>query len=325
LALLLPFDSFFLIIKVLFYPLLLEEAVMKKILFLFALVLVIGIGMTACAAAPTGGDLLDAVKDRGYLVVSTDANYAPQSFLDPDAERVAGTVCPTDMFTYGEMKGFDIDTAKAVADGLGVEVCFTTPDWDVITAGSWGDRWDISIGSMTITKTRQQALDFTHPYYYTPAQFGAALDSGYTSLDDLEGEPICLAVATTYLDWFNAEQPIPEESIFVDPPSDFTLVELPTDQECAQAIAAGRPEFSVYLTSDTVINSNMAGGLDVVKLGPVVFVEELAPAVDKSSSYDTASFIEEVSDVIKGLHANKTLSGFSIEWFDVDLTVDPRQ
>lgn len=297
---------------------------MKKILFLIALVLIIGIGVAACGA-PTGGDLLDEVKSRGYLVVSTDPNYEPQSFLDPDAERAAGTVCPTDLLTYGEMKGFDVDTAKAVADGLGVEVCFATPDWDVVTAGSWGDRWDISIGSMTITKTRQQALDFAHPYYYTPAQFGAASDSGYTSLDDLEGETICVAAATTYLDWFNGELTIPDESIFVDPPSDFTLAELPTDQECAQAIAAGRPEFSVYLTSDTVINSNIAGGLDVVKLGPVVFVEELAPAIDKSSSFDTTAFVEEISDIIAGLHANKTLSGFSLEWFEVDLTVDPRR
>jgi polar amino acid transport system substrate-binding protein len=298
---------------------------MKKFLPIFALILIVGVGVAACGGAAAGGDLLEAVKDRGYLAVSTDPNYAPQSFLDPDAERVAGTLCPDDMLTYGEMKGFDVDTAKAVADGLGVEVCFATPDWDVVTAGSWGDRWDISIGSMTITKTRQQALEFAHPYYYTPAQFGAAVDSGYTSLDDLEGETICLAAATTYLDWFNGELTIPDESIFVDPPSEFTLVELPTDQECAQSIAAGRPEFSVYLTSDTVINSNIAGGLEVVKLGPVVFVEELAPAIDKSSSYDIAAFVEEVSNIIRGMHANKTLSGFSMEWFEVDLTVDPRQ
>jgi polar amino acid transport system substrate-binding protein len=298
---------------------------MKKIFPLFVLLLIVGVGLAACGGGGGGEDLLEVIKERGYLVVSTDANYEPQSFLDPNAERAAGTVCPNDMLTYGEMIGFDIDTAKAVADGLGVEVCFATPDWDVITAGSWADRWDISIGSMTITKTRQEVLDFAHPYYYTPAQFATAADSGYSSLDDLEGETICIASATTYLDWFNGELTIPDESILVDPPSDFTLVELPTDQECAQAIAAGRPEFSTYLTSDTVINSNMAAGLDVVKLGPVVFIEELAPSIDKSSSYDTANFTSEVSDVIMGLHANGTLSRFSMEWFEVDLSRDPRQ
>ncbi|HLA97989.1 MAG TPA: transporter substrate-binding domain-containing protein [Anaerolineales bacterium] len=295
---------------------------MRKTTLVLTILVIASVILSACGGG--GNDLLDVVKERGYLVVSTDPNYEPQSFLDPTAVRAEGTVCPDDMLTYGEMKGFDIDVAKAVADGLGVEVCFATPDWDIITAGSWGDRWDISIGSMTITKTRQEALDFALPYYYTPAQFAAASDSGYTSLDDLEGETICVATATTYLDWFNGELTIPESSILVQPPSDFTLVELPTDQECAQSIAAGRPEFSVYLTSDTVINSNMAGGLDVVKLGPVVFVEELAPAIDKNSSYDTAAFIDAVSNIIKGLHANGTLSSSSMEWFEVDLTKDPR-
>src|SRR3990172_2609962 len=295
---------------------------MRKTTLVLTILVIASVILSACGGG--GNDLLDVVKERGYLVVSTDPNYEPQSFLDPTAVRAEGTVCPDDMLTYGEMKGFDIDVAKAVADGLGVEVCFATPDWDIITAGSWGDRWDISIGSMTITKTQQEALDFALPYYYTPAQFAAASDSGYTSLDDLEGETICVATATTYLDWFNGELTIPESSILVQPPSDFTLVELPTDQECAQSIAAGRPEFSVYLTSDTVINSNMAGGLDVVKLGPVVFVEELAPAIDKNSSYDTAAFIDAVSNIIKGLHANGTLSSSSMEWFEVDLTKDPR-
>lgn len=300
---------------------------MKKIFPMIALLLIVSVGLTACggaAGSKSDGTLLGEVKSRGYLVVSTDPNYEPQSFLDPDASRAAETVCPEDMLTYGEMKGFDVDTAKAVADGLGVEVCFATPDWDVVTAGSWADRWDISIGSMTITKTRQEALDFAHPYYYTPAQFAAAADSGITSLEDLEGQTVCVAAATTYLDWFNGELTIPDESILVDPPSDFTLVELPTDQECAQSIAAGRPEFSVYLTSDTVVNSNMAGGLNVVKVGTPVFIEELAPAIDKSSSYDTATFISEVSDIIAGLHADGTLSKLSMQWFEVDLTKDPR-
>ena len=173
------------------------------------------------------------------------------------------------------------------------------------------------------TLTRAEVLDFAHPYYYTPAQFAVAADSGITSLADLEGQTICVASATTYLDWFNGTLTIPESSIYTAPPSDVTIVELPTDQECAQSIAAGRPEFSVYLTSDTVVNSNIAGGLDVVKIGHAVFSEDLSPAIDKSSSYDTASFLVELSKIIEGLHDDGTLSALSLQWFEVDLTQDP--
>ena len=297
---------------------------MKKFYTLLVVVLVLSFGLAACGGGGGGdGTLLGEVKARKYLVVSTDPNYEPISFLDPDAERASGTICPDDMLTYGEMVGFDVDVAKAVADELGVEVCFATVDWDLITAGSWGDRWDISIGSMTPTLTRAEVVTFSTPYVYTPAQFAASADSGITSLADLDGQTICLAAATTYLDWMNGTLTITEDAIFTDPPSDFTIVELPTDQECAQSIAAGRPEFSVYLTSETVIDSNIAGGLDVVKVGGPVFSENLSPATDKSSSFDIASFVAEISSIVEGLHADGTLSALSIQYFDIDMTQDP--
>jgi len=54
-----------------------------------------------------------------------------------------------------------------------------------------------------------------------------------------------------------------------------------------------------------------------------VFSEELAPAIDKNSSYDTAAFNEAVSDAIAGLHEDGTMSSLSMEWFGIDLTQDP--
>ena len=119
--------------------------------------------------------------------MSTDPQYPPQSELTAD----------------GEYQGFDIDVGTEIAKRLGVEIAFETPSWDVLTAGSWGGRWDFSVGSMTITKPRQEVLDFTDPYYYTPAQMAVRADSGITTLDGLAGKTICVAIATTYLDWIN--------------------------------------------------------------------------------------------------------------------------
>ena len=99
-------------------------------------------------------------------------------------------------------KGFDVDVAQEIAKRLGVEVEFVTPDWDLIVAGNWGDHWDMSVGSMTVTTTRQKILDFASPpYYYTPAQFAAVDGSGVESLDDLNGKSICVGVSTTYETW----------------------------------------------------------------------------------------------------------------------------
>ncbi len=128
-----------------------------------------GAAFTASEAAPMDGDLLSTIKQRGYILVSTDPNYEPQSFLNTEGKRPSDSKCPADALTTAEMQGFDVDVAKSVGEAIGVETCFATPSWDTITAGNWANKWDISIGSMTITTERQKILDFSIPYYFTPA------------------------------------------------------------------------------------------------------------------------------------------------------------
>jgi polar amino acid transport system substrate-binding protein len=109
---------------------------------------------TVCGTTDATGDLLAQICEEGTITVSTDPKYPPQSSLDQKT---------------GDYVGFDIDTATAIADRLGVDVAWETPGWNLITAGSWNGRWDMSVGSMTPTNDRQEVLDFTPPYYYTPA------------------------------------------------------------------------------------------------------------------------------------------------------------
>jgi polar amino acid transport system substrate-binding protein len=300
-----------------------EEQRMKRLQVLLIVGVAAAILMSACSTAPAGGDLLSDIKARGYIMVSTDPNYEPQSFLNTSGSRPAETKCPSDALTTAEMQGFDVDVAAEIGKRLGVETCFATPDWDVITAGSWADKWDLSVGSMTITPARQEILDFTHPYYFTPAVVAVSSDSGLTSLDQLAGQALCVGAATTYESWLNGELDLPAETIFAQPPADVTVVALPTDQECAQAIQAGRTDFIGYVTNQTVVDSNIANGLEVVKLGKPVYAEYLAGAFDKGSSKPTASLLEAVNSYIDAMHADGTLSALSTKWFDADLTQDP--
>src|SRR5258706_15189215 len=166
---------------------------MKRFSLFVCAALAASLLLAACASpAAAPPDYLAKIKQRGYITVSTDPNYAPQSVQKQGGPRTAGTKCPSDQFPGGELEGFDIDTAVELGKRLGVETCFVTPGWDSITAGNWGDRWDISVGSMTITTARQKVLNFTTPYYYTPAQFAAKKDSGINSTADLAGKPVCV-------------------------------------------------------------------------------------------------------------------------------------
>lgn len=299
---------------------------MKKLYNVFVVAMVAALALTACGGGgSTADNLLDAIKERGYILVSTDPNYEPQSFLNTDGERPADTKCPSDALTTAEMQGFDVEVAAEVGKDLGVETCFATPDWDIITAGSWADKWDVSIGSMTITTARQQILDFSVPYYYTPAVIAVRADAGIGSLADLEGQALCVGTSTTYDFWLSNDMEglgLPESSIYAQAPS-VTVVPLPTDQECAQAIAAGREDFVGYVTSQTVVNANIAAGFPIVQLGSPVYSEDLAAAFDKSSTLPTDTLRAEIDKIITAMHNDGRLSAISIKWLGEDLTQAP--
>jgi polar amino acid transport system substrate-binding protein len=300
---------------------------MKKTIMIVSLVAVVALVLTACGGGGAKADnLLDDIKNRGYILVSTDPNYEPQSFLNTEGKRPSDTKCPSDALTTAEMQGFDVDVAKAIGDSIGVETCFATPNWDVITAGNWADKWDVSVGSMTITTERQKVLDFSVPYYYTPAVVAVPADSSYTTLDDLAGKALCAGASTTYETWLNrGDMGFPASSIYAQPPANITVVPLDTDQECAQALAAGRQDFAGYVTSQTVVNANIAAGLPVKQLGSPVFSEDLAAAFDKSSTLSSATLQTAVNDTITKMHSDGTLTSLSMKWFNEDLTMAPNQ
>jgi polar amino acid transport system substrate-binding protein len=250
-------------------------------------------------------DQLARVVASGTLRVNTDPNYAPQSFQNPD----------------GSFDGFDVDVAREIARRLGLDIEFTTFGWDLTVAGSWNDRWDISVGSMTITEERKDVLDFTRPYYFTPAQMAATVASGITTLDGLAGQVICVGTATTYQEWLEGTLNLSDAPTPASPPPGATVFTLPTDQECAQAAQSGRTDFTGWLSSSTTVDSAIKAGTPMVKVGDPVFYESLAVAFDQQVE-DRASFVAAVDAVVQVMHDDGTLSELSKKWFDgLDLTV----
>jgi len=259
------------------------------------------------SVAPIAGGLLEKVMKAGVLTVSTDPNYAPQSVKNPD----------------NTFSGFDIDVATEVAKRLGVKVAFVTPKWEIITAGSWSGRWDASVGSMTVTADRQKILDFSPPYYYTPAQMTTSKASGITTIDGLAGKKICAGASTTYLDWLSGKKlDFGSLSPTTTPPAGITPVSLETDALCPQTWAAGRNDFQGWLSSSTTVDGAIAGNLPVVKVGDPVYFEPLAVAVDQKGPPDT-DFMAALKSIVDAMHADGTLTQLSMKWFKADLTQGP--
>ena len=273
----------------------------KPVSLAIVLLTIASLMLTACqAAAPK--DLLSTVKARGVMRVSSDPNYKPQSFLNDK----------------GEMDGFDIDVSKEVAKRLGVKVEFVTPDWDTIVAANWGGRWDVSIGSMTITADRKKVLFFSTPYYYTPAQFAAPKDSPLNSLDDLAGKTVCVGSGTTYDDYLNGKLTLEGEKI-IKQVQGVKMTTFSTDSECIQAFQAGRKDFDAVLTAQPTIEDAVKSGVQLKKIGAPVYYEALAAAMDQKVA-NSDGFVQAVSKAIDDMHKDGTLTNLSMKWYGVDLT-----
>lgn len=272
-------------------------------------------------APTTAPDYLAEIMKRGTLIISTDPAYPPQSELVENATRPAGTKCAADQHTANEFKGFDIDAAVEIAKRLGLEACFVTPDWTLITGGSWSDRWDISVGSMTITPERMKALYFTQPYYTTPAAiFVNADNKTYTKPEDLSGKKVGACSGCTYESYLDGSLVIPGEKI------DF-LIKNPqfkgydTDTSALQDLALGDGvRLDAVLTAEPTGQTFIKNSKSIKELGGPIFFEYLAAAIDKKHSKDPISFVKKVSEVIQQMHSDGTLLKLSQQYYETDLT-----
>ena len=236
---------------------------------------------------PTG--LAKTIIDRGTVIVSTDANYAPQSSIDQ---------------ATGDLVGFDVDVAKAMAETLGLTLESKTVDWATVIPGLQTEKWDVSIGSMTITPEREKAVSFTVPYYYTSGQvFVKKGGPQITAASDLDGKKVGVGAATTYYEYLKENTKAIVKTYPTDADAfpdlrngnlDFVMTAGPTGQ---QAILEGQPfDFS----------------------GAPLYYEDLAFAVKLGEG----DWVALLNYAVEKMHTDGTLTELSKKWYNgLDLTV----
>jgi len=294
---------------------------MKKLYMSLNVIITAAFLLTACGTPSTTSDLLSTIKSRGTLVISTDPAYPPQSALKANPQRTSGSKCTSDQKTLGELEGFDIDVAAAIAKGIGVEPCFVTPDWTLITAGNWAGRWDISVGSMTITPERAKLLYFAQPYYTTPAAlFVNKSNTGYKQASDLSGKKIGVCGGCTYENYLNGSLVIPGETINFIIKNAVTKT-YDTDSTALEDLSLGDgARLDAVLTAQPTGQEAIKNGKPLKQLGDPIYFEYLAPAIDRHSALDTQSFIAKVSEIVTSLHKDGTLLQLSQKYYGSDLT-----
>ena len=289
------------------------------------LVLVLAIVATACGddgdgdggpaatgqpdESPAGEDLLARIQEEGVIRVSTDPAYPPQSSLNDET---------------GEFEGFDIDVANEIANRLGVEVEWKTPSWNAIVSGGWSDRWDMSVGSMTVTEERAEVLAFSPAYYFTPASVAVHADNTtFTDVaTDLDGRTIGVCGSCSY-DFYlqkNLHIQIPgyEFDYVID---DADIKTYDTDTTAIRDLSLGDGvRLDAAISALPTLEQAIEDGEPIKILGDPLFYEPLAVAIDRQAPLDTTTLVDEVSRIVEEMHADGTLTELSMTWYGEDLT-----
>jgi polar amino acid transport system substrate-binding protein len=255
-------------------------------------------------AAPQAGEVLDRVTSKGVMVMSTDPEYPPQSSLNDQ----------------NEFEGFDIDVGREIAERLGVEIEFVTPGWDVLTAGNWAGRWDLSVGSMTPTQERREVLDFPAIYYYTPAALAVHADNtDITEPADASGKTIGVGVATTYDNYLKKNLVIDAEGA---PPFEYQIDDADVRTYDTDLLAVDDLRLGDGVRLDAVVTAlpTVAGAIDqgfpLKIVGDPLFLEPLSVAIDKGD----AEWAARLAEIVAEMHADGTLAELSQKWYGADLT-----
>ena len=215
--------------------------------------------LTACNTSPLPiSDSLERIIQRGKLVIATDPVYPPQSAKVEGEIRPVNTRCSPTEFTANQFTGFDVDVAVELARRLGVEPCFATPYWDQITAGNWGDHWDIHVGSMSITSERMEIFYFPQPYYTSPSAFFVQQDDDrFMQPADLAGKKIGVCLDCSYQYYLEGSLELPgvemdfvvKDPIIVAYNDEMAALETRTDPATGFSSSTGMNRTSPFFSS----------------------------------------------------------------------------
>lgn len=163
-----------------------------------AAVSVAALAMTAC-----GGSASSAASSVASSAASSEAvSSAAAELTTVETGKLTmatnATFPPYEMTTdSGEIEGIDVDTAKAIAEKLGLELQIDDMDFDAALLSVQQGKADIVMAGVTVTDERKAVMDFSDSYATGIQSIIVPNDSDIASPDDLAGKKIGTQRGTT--------------------------------------------------------------------------------------------------------------------------------
>lgn len=128
------------------------------------------------------------------LLVGMECDYAPFNWIQMNETE---TAVPVESGGYAD--GYDVQIARKIAEGMGLELVIMKIEWDGLIPAVQTGAIDAIIAGMSPTAERSMTIDFSEPYYESDLVVVVKADGPYAGaveLADLSGAAITAQLNT---------------------------------------------------------------------------------------------------------------------------------
>lgn len=200
----------------------------------------------------------------------------------------------------GEYTGFDIELIEAIGEKIGRPVEITDTSFETIFRDVAQGKFDAAISAATITEEREEAVDFSNPYYLSEQAILVTEGSEIKSLKDLEGKTVGVQQGTTGQELAKEKSGASEVRPYPEGP------------DAVNALKAGTVE-AVVIDAPVAQNAvEKSGGVEIAENVPTE--EEYGIAVAQGET----ELLEEINTALKELEEDGTYATIYKKWFHVE-------
>ncbi len=287
---------------------------MKKILLLTLVIVFAAISFIGCApaaqtpgesasaentasasasldAAAASDDSLQKIKDKGEFVMGMDISFPPMGFKDEN----------------GELTGFDVDMAKAVAEHMGLTVKLQAIDWNSKEMELSTGNIDVVWNGYTITDERKEKVLMSEPYMGNAQVIVVKAGSDIKSLADVAGKRLGVQ------DGSSAQEAVEANADFAASVGE--MIKFKDNVMALMDLSNGQVD---AVAVDSVVadyySSKQEGAYEI--LSETLAPEEYGIGFRKGDQ----SFHDAVMEALKQMKEDGTAAEISNKWFGRDVT-----
>lgn len=250
---------------------------------LLALASVVAIGCGGGSDSTTGGGETTEGGGGEPLTVGSDIPYPPFEQGKP-----------------GSYTGFDVELMEAIAEKIGRTAEFQDTSFETIFRDVAQGKFEAVISAATITDEREQAVDFSNPYYLSEQAVLVKEGSDVESLEGLEGKTVAVQQGTT-------GQELAKEEL-----GGSEIRPFPEGPDAVNALKAGTVE-GVVIDAPVAQNAvEKSGGVEIAEKVPTE--EEYGIAVAQGDT----ELLEEINQGLKEVEEDGTYKTIYKKWFHLE-------